>query len=103
MLVHRPDVKGIPMNHKRELIAVIAVTILIQCGSIQTALAASEPSTLFKTKCSSCHTFGKGDRVGPDLKGVTERHSREWLIPWIRSSETLIRRGDRAAIALFKK
>jgi cytochrome c2 len=91
------------MDQKRELARAIAITILILCGSIGSAVAATEPSTLFKTKCSSCHTFGKGDRIGPDLKGVTERHSREWLIPWIRSSETLIRRGDPTAIALFRK
>jgi mono/diheme cytochrome c family protein len=91
------------MDQQRELLIAIAITILIQCGSISPALAAPEASTLFKTKCSSCHTFGKGDRVGPDLKGVTARRSREWLIPWIRSSETLIRRGDPVAIALFRK
>jgi mono/diheme cytochrome c family protein len=58
---------------------------------------------LFKTKCSSCHTFGKGERIGPDLKGVTERRSREWLIAWIRSSETVIRSGDPTAVALFRE
>jgi mono/diheme cytochrome c family protein len=91
------------MQHKREVVAAIAITILIQFGSISGALAAPESSTLFKTKCGSCHTFGKGDRVGPDLKGVTERHSRAWLIPWIKSSETVIRRGDPVAAALFRK
>jgi mono/diheme cytochrome c family protein len=82
---------------------VVAIWILIQLGSIRVALAAPEPSTLFKTKCSSCHTFGKGDYIGPDLKGATERHPRSWLIAWIRSSETQIRLGDPAADALFRK
>jgi mono/diheme cytochrome c family protein len=92
------------MNQQRTLMTVVAMWTLIQFGSIDAALAAApEPSTLFKTKCSSCHTFGKGDHVGPDLKGVTQRHSREWLIAWIRSSETQIRRGDPAAEALFRK
>lgn len=91
------------MHHKREFVTAIATTILIQCATVSVAIAAPEPSMLFKTKCSSCHTFGKGDRIGPDLKGVTERHPREWLIPWIRSSETLIRRRDPAATALFSK
>src|SRR5262245_25987183 len=95
-------VKGILMDHKRALVATIAITLLT-FGSISAVHAAPEVSALFKTKCSSCHTFGKGDRVGPDLKGVTVRHSCEWLIPWIRSSETLIRRGDPVATALFRK
>jgi len=35
------------------------------------------------------------------LKGVTARHSRQWLTAWIRSSTALIRRGDPAAKAVF--
>jgi cytochrome c2 len=89
------------MNHSR--ILVTAVSLLVQCGSLGTALAATDPSTLFKTKCSSCHTFGKGDHIGPDLKGVTHRHPRPWLIAWIRSSEAQIRRRDAVALALFRK
>jgi mono/diheme cytochrome c family protein len=89
------------MSHPRLLVT--ATWVLLQCGSLGTALAAPEPSTLFKTKCSSCHTFGKGDHVGPDLKGVTQRHPRPWLIAWIRSSDTQIRRRDAAALALFRK
>jgi mono/diheme cytochrome c family protein len=89
------------MHHSR--ILVTAVSLLVQCGLSGAALAAPEPSTLFKTKCSSCHTFGKGDHIGPDLKGVTQRHPRPWLIAWIRSSETQIRRRDAVALELFRK
>jgi cytochrome c2 len=72
-------------------------------GSVALSGAESESSALFATKCTSCHTYGKGDRVGPDLKGVTERHDRPWLVSWIRSSDKLIRAGDPAAVALFRK
>ena len=41
--------------------------------------------------------------VGPDLKGVTERRSRQWLTAWISSSERTIRSGDPTAAALFAK
>jgi cytochrome c2 len=92
------------MDHHRGF-TVIAMCVSIQLGSIGAALAAPDPSTLFKTKCSGCHTFGKGDHdhVGPDLKNVTQRHPRPWLIAWIRSSETQIRMGDPVAVALFGK
>jgi hypothetical protein len=60
-------------------------------------------SSIFATKCASCHTFGKGDRIGPDLKGVADRHPRPWLMSWIRSSDKLIRTGDTTALALFRK
>ncbi len=91
------------MDQLRRPVTVISVWILIQLGSIGAAFAAPEPATLFKTKCSSCHTFGKGDLIGPDLKGVTQRHSRQWLTGWIRSSETQIRQGDPVGEALFRK
>jgi cytochrome c2 len=81
---------------------------LIVCGLFvsfvaSAAPAAADPATTFARKCSSCHTFGKGVLVGPDLKGVTGRHKREWLVSWITSSETVIKSGDGEATALFAK
>jgi cytochrome c2 len=67
------------------------------------ARAATDPAALFARKCSSCHTYGKGDRVGPDLKGVTTRRTRAWLLSWIPSSQRLIDAGDATATALFRK
>jgi mono/diheme cytochrome c family protein len=64
---------------------------------------AAGPEALFKTKCSGCHTFGKGDHIGPDLKGVTDRRPRPWLIAWIRSSERMIRAGDPIGTTLFRQ
>ena len=87
-------------------------TDLILAGLLSTSLAAglapafgaeTQASAIFAKKCSSCHTFGKGDLVGPDLKGVTERHPRPWLMAWVRSSERLIRLGEPAAVSLFHK
>ncbi len=40
-------------------------------------------AALFSEKCLKCHTVGKGDRVGPDLKGVSERRERDWLVKFI--------------------
>lgn len=73
------------------------VTVVHARGAETEASAA-----LFKTKCTGCHTFGKGIRVGPDLKHVTDRHARSWLVAWIKSSTKLIESGDPIAIALFR-
>src|SRR5262249_49492707 len=43
----------------------------------------------------------KGVKVGPDLKGVTERRQRPWLLKFIRSSQTVITGGDPIAKGLF--
>jgi cytochrome c2 len=65
--------------------------------------AAVTPAALFAKKCTGCHTYGQGDKVGPDLKGVTTRRSRIWLTTWIRSSEQMVKSGDPTAVALFQK
>ena len=82
-------------------VAVVLCTAIT--ATAQTGHRGSESAALFKTKCSSCHTFGKGDLVGPDLKGVNDRHPRPWLLAWIRSSSTLIAKSDPDATALFRK
>jgi mono/diheme cytochrome c family protein len=84
----------------------------VAAGALATALivvtpvragAPGEPAAVFSTKCKSCHTYGQGDLVGPDLKGVTDRHARGWLVSWIRSSERMIREGDFTAVSLFRR
>ncbi|MBK8501844.1 MAG: cytochrome c [Saprospiraceae bacterium] len=57
---------------------------------------------LFKIKCAICHTIGGGKLIGPDLSGVDQRHSRDWLVEFVRSSQKMINRGDPAAVALFE-
>lgn len=51
----------------------------------------------------ACHTFGKGVKVGPDLKGVNERRERAWLLKFIRSSASVIDSGDPTATELFQQ
>lgn len=67
-------------------------------GHSQTSAAA-----VFSTRCTGCHTFGKGDKVGPDLKGVTARRDRNWLLHWIRSPAGMIKSADPTALGLYKK
>lgn len=46
-----------------------------------------EQAALFAAECGKCHTIGKGDRVGPDLKNVTSRREREWLVGFIQNPD----------------
>jgi cytochrome c2 len=86
------------LNFFTGTVTLVFVALLSTSAGAQTDAAA-----IFTKKCSSCHTYGKGDLVGPDLKGVTSRHVRAWLVNWIRSSEGVIRSGDAIAVALFQK
>lgn len=68
-----------------------------------TLRAAFDPAEYYEKKCSSCHTVGGGDDVGPDLKGIGERRPEDWLIKMIQSSQSMISAGDPVATQLFEK
>jgi mono/diheme cytochrome c family protein len=83
----------------------ISIRAAVCCAVLSIAAIAhgADPATIFGMKCSGCHTYGKGEKVGPDLKGVADRRSRSWLAAWIRSSERTIKSGDPVAMTLFKR
>ena len=45
---------------------------------------------LFARKCGSCHTVGKGVRVGPDLKDVLQRRNRAWVERFVKAPSTML-------------
>jgi mono/diheme cytochrome c family protein len=61
----------------------------------------AEAASTFNKRCTACHTYGKGIKVGPDLKGVNQRRKREWLLKFIHESSSVIKSGDPTATALF--
>ena len=65
-------------------------------------LSMRSPAELFKS-CARCHSIGRGKLIGPDLAGVTKRHSEEWLIKFIQASDSLIASGDTTANRLFEE
>jgi protein SCO1/2 len=58
---------------------------------------------LFQRQCSACHTIGQGDKLGPDLLGVTDRRERAWLSRYIQAPDVMLAAGDPIAAALFNK
>jgi len=58
---------------------------------------------LFKKLCAGCHTIGVGDRVGPDLRGVTLNRSKEWLVSFMMRPDEMRRAQDPQAMELVKK
>ena len=65
--------------------------------------AQSDGAQIFKANCTACHMIGGGRLVGPDLQGITEKRTKEWLKKWINSSSDLIASGDADAIAIFEE
>jgi protein SCO1 len=82
-------------------------------GQVQTAAVAAAPTPevainiherpgegLFQKTCAACHTIGEGERVGPDLSGVTSRRAHDWLKSYLMAPDELRARHDPIATAL---
>jgi mono/diheme cytochrome c family protein len=69
------------------------------------ALAASPERgrAVFQEKCVACHTIGEGDRVGPDLAGVTARRDGAWLTRWIAAPDRMLGANDPIATELLRQ
>lgn len=88
------------MSQKHLLVIGIALLGFILSTA---SVSAFEAAPYFEKNCSSCHTVGGGPDVGPDLKGVNDRRPKEWLIPFIQSSQTIVQSGDPYAVNLFNQ
>src|SRR5262245_56003459 len=49
-------------------------------------MSARPGEALYTKICAPCHTIGVGDRVGPDLRGVTQRRDRGWFPDFSRNA-----------------
>ncbi|HEU5413089.1 MAG TPA: SCO family protein [Candidatus Angelobacter sp.] len=58
---------------------------------------------LYAKQCAACHTIGHGDKIGPDLLGVTSVRDPAWLRRFISAPEKMIAEKDPVATALFHK
>lgn len=67
------------------------------------AMGAQPGQAMFKKICTPCHTIGVGDRVGPDLRGVTERRDGAWLVSYLRDPPGMVRKNDPVARELAAK
>ncbi len=71
---------------------------LLLCGS--TTTRAQDAAAFFKQNCTSCHTIGGGRLTGPDLRDVTARKERTWLVQFLQSPKAMIDSGDPYAAKL---
>ena len=47
--------------------------------------------------------MGEGDRLGPDLAGVTQTRSHDWLARWIREPDVMLAEGDPIGTAMLPR
>lgn len=75
---------------KRIAMAVILSALSAPGRAAEAPSEFQKSAALFQSKCAKCHTVGKGDRVGPDLKGVTVRRTPEWLAAFLRKPSAML-------------
>ncbi|HEV7333027.1 MAG TPA: cytochrome c [Flavisolibacter sp.] len=75
---------------------------LITSLLLQAAPPVEEGKTIFTSRCAGCHNINK-QVLGPALAGVDERRSMDWIVNFVQSSQSLIKSGDKDAVALFKQ
>ena len=76
--------------------------ILVLLGGPGVGWSQDSPD-FFRQNCMNCHTIGGGRLTGPDLKGVSERKDREWLIGFMMNPKSYIDRGDPYAIKILEE
>src|SRR5580704_2744366 len=85
----------------------LALLFLISCSPGKTtntistdSLSIARGQSLFQGNCSVCHGF-RQNGIGPDLSGITENDSLNWLKQFIREPKILIESGDEQAKKLL--
>jgi mono/diheme cytochrome c family protein len=57
-------------------------------------------SKVYNVKCQSCHKLTDEKLVGPGWKGVTSRHSPEWIMNFITNTDEMINKDPKAQAQL---
>ncbi len=75
--------------------------------NIPATAAPSDPTALsgklaFESKCLACHSIAGGDKLGPDLYGVSKRRDDAWLARWLKAPEQMLQ-SDPAAKQMLEK
>jgi|GEM_PF-261202 len=64
---------------------------------------AQDTPDYFRQNCMNCHTIGGGRLTGPDLKDVTQRKDRAWLVNFMVNPKAVIDSGDAYARKILEE
>lgn len=82
-------------------INMLALTLIVIFQT--TVQAQPNGEALFKANCTACHMVGEDVVVGPGLKNVHTKYKEDWLIKWIKNSQTLVKSGDAQAVKVYEQ
>jgi cytochrome c2 len=84
-------------------IAILLIALPIQLRADAPSGDVDKGKEIFNSKCTICHTIGGGKKIGPDLKGVTQRRPEEWLVKFISDPDKMFSENDPTATGLLKE
>lgn len=97
------------VDNPRFLATTIANFLGWKDGPVTTAYTQARPLDIsnakfvFESRCSSCHTIGGGDRIGPDLAHVSARRDLPWLTRYLKEPDRMLQEKDPVATELFNR
>jgi cytochrome c551/c552 len=57
-------------------------------------------SKIFALKCGACHKLTEEKLVGPGWKGVTSRHTPEWIMNFVTNTDEMLNKDPKAQALL---
>ncbi len=72
----------------------------VEVGATLDAAKATNGEKIYGVKCSSCHKTTDEKLVGPGWKGVTSRHSAEWIMNFVTNTDAMITKDPKAQAQL---
>lgn len=81
---------------------IAGLVILLAMSFVAKADPIEEGKAIFLTRCAACHNINQ-KLTGPALAGVDQRRSLEWIVQFVRSSQSLVKSGDKDAVAIYEQ
>jgi cytochrome c551/c552 len=72
----------------------------VDVGATLDAAMAENGFKVYSVKCQSCHKLTDEKLVGPGWKGVTARHTAEWIMNFITNTDEMLNKDPKAQAQL---
>lgn len=85
---------------RNSMVLGLLILLLLQAFDLKAQTPEAEKNF---AQCRACHNIDGPKLIGPNLKGITQRHDTAWLLRFIRNSQEVIQSGDPVAVKLFEE
>ena len=107
----RPNASSVARRAHIETVDALVTAVHVQCparggvaGRIAVGIGAGSPaSRLFEPVRGLPQHRRRREVVGPDLAGVNDKRPEDWLLKFIKSSQALVKSGDKTATRLLEE